>query len=115
MLLFCTYPLQQAVKLLIDSKTDVQVSCAMHNTSLVPRPSLTAFFAAVAKSCEERPGYEASTIPSADVISTQYPVFITILAHSVFDPNMMSLGMRLKILENVTGNETTSIGICFWE
>ena len=42
-------------------------------TSLVPRPSLTAFFAAVAKkhafchgcgkSCEGRPGYEASTCP----------------------------------------------------
>ena len=48
-----------------------------HYTSLVPRPSLTAFFAAVAKSvvfataakksCEGRPGYEASIIQPSSI------------------------------------------------
>ena len=35
------------------------------DSSLVPRPSLTAFFAAVEKSHEGRPGYEASRAPSS--------------------------------------------------
>ena len=42
-----------------------------YRTSLIPRPPLTAFFAAVCvffhgceKSCESRPGYEANLEPS---------------------------------------------------
>ena len=76
--------------------------------SLVPRPSLTAFFAAVEKSCEGRPRYEASlhvglTEAAVGGVSQVSPVLRFLFAEGVAP--FVSLKVAALLLTALRGSE----------
>ena len=89
----------------------------MVNTSLVPRPSLTAFFrsrgekrsTAAKKSCEGRPGYEARST-SSDGQSTHLDGILYYMTNLiVVESSFASLHCRLATPEAMTALHTGSL------